>query len=140
MELLLNLAWMLIALCGLAVWRGVWVHEKRRVRRAPLQEWTAFACALIFLFFAVSLSDDLHSDLILFDGDLGNRRGSLMSSDAHAARHDAKSSPSVAVATLSHAPDLGSFHVVAIVVLPAASSPACFSSDCISARAPPASL
>lgn len=63
MELLLNILWMLIALGALGVWQFCWARQKQGQRRKPVQEWTAFVCALVFLFFAVSLTDDLHSNL-----------------------------------------------------------------------------
>ena len=67
MESFLNILWVAMALVALGVWRTIWLHERREARRDPLREWTAFACALVLLFFAVSLTDDLHSELIIFD-------------------------------------------------------------------------
>ncbi len=67
MESFLNMLWVAMALAALGVWRTIWLHEHRDGRREPLREWTAFACALVLLFFAVSLTDDLHSELIIFD-------------------------------------------------------------------------
>jgi len=64
MESLLNCLWVLIAASVLGVWRFCWVRERCVSRRHALEEWTAFACGLILLFFAVSLTDDLHSDFV----------------------------------------------------------------------------
>lgn len=87
MELFLNILWVLIALASLGVWRGVWKSEKRQIEHGPVEEWTAFAVVLIFLFFAVSLSDDLHAAAILSD-DCGGRRNALvLDCTNHAHRH-----------------------------------------------------
>jgi hypothetical protein len=74
MESLLNCLWVLIAASVLGVWRFCWVRERCVSRRHALEEWTAFACGLILLFFAVSLTDDLHSDFVLFDEFSSGRR------------------------------------------------------------------
>jgi len=77
MELFLNILWLVISLGALAVWRFGWIREERRVSRKPWQQWTAFAVALIFVFFAVSLSDDLHAEAILADDCARGRHHSL---------------------------------------------------------------
>jgi hypothetical protein len=77
MESFLNLLWVAIAAGAFCFWRTRWLHERRDRRRQPLQEWTAFACALVLLFFAVSLTDDLHSELMIFDECSTSRRHSL---------------------------------------------------------------
>lgn len=73
MELFLNFVWVLIAVFGLSVWRVCWAPG-RSGRREPLREWTAIVAALVLLFFAVSLTDDLHSDLVLFEESANGRR------------------------------------------------------------------
>jgi hypothetical protein len=89
MELVLNILWVLIALAAFGLWRIVWRNQARHSERRPLEEWTAFTCVLVFLFFAVSLSDDLHASAILSD-DCGGRRHSLVLSCAtHAQDHSA---------------------------------------------------
>lgn len=83
MESLLNILWAVIALGGLGIWRLRWVHQERIAPRKPMQEWTAFSCAIILLFFAVSLTDDLHSEIVLFDECANGRRCSTMWSCGH---------------------------------------------------------
>ena len=56
MELFLNLVWVLIAAGTIGVWRTSWRSEKPRSHRDSLREWTAMGCALVLLFFAVSLT------------------------------------------------------------------------------------
>jgi hypothetical protein len=88
MESFLNLLWVAIAAVGFYFWRTRWLHEQRDHRREPLREWTAFACAVVLLFFAVSLTDDLHSELMIFDECSTSRRHSLSLTRSHdPARH-----------------------------------------------------
>jgi hypothetical protein len=77
MELFLNILWLVIALGALAVWRFRWKRQACRMARKPWQQWTAFAVVLIFVFFAVSLSDDLHAEAILADDCARSRHHSL---------------------------------------------------------------
>src|ERR1700722_8556158 len=74
MEIFLNLLWVGIALGLLGVWRGRWAAQPRARRYASWRQWTAVVCALIFLFFMVSITDDLHSDLMVFEESSACRR------------------------------------------------------------------
>lgn len=116
MESLLNILWVLIAVAALSVWRLRWIHEERPARRKPAQEWTAMGCALVLLFFAVSLTDDLHSEILLYDECASGRRHSLLCAYGHSAAHGANSVRSAAVARLPRtvafeAPRLGDWTV-----------------------------
>ena len=88
MELFLNILWLVIAIHALAMWQLVWKRQARCSRPEPLQEWTAFACALVFLFFTVSLSDDLHADVILADDCAGGRHHSLVWACSHSSQQN----------------------------------------------------
>jgi len=60
MELLLNLAWVLLGLPGYWLWRrGAAARRERRV--TALQFLLALACVLVLLFPVISASDDLHA-------------------------------------------------------------------------------
>lgn len=60
MELLLNLAWVLLALPGYWLWRqGAEARAARRV--SPLQFLLALGCGLVLLFPVISVTDDLHA-------------------------------------------------------------------------------
>jgi hypothetical protein len=83
MESFLNFLWVAIAVGAFCFWRTRWLHERRDHGREPLREWTAFACALVLLFFAVSLTDDLHSELVIFDECSTCRRHSLSLTRSH---------------------------------------------------------
>jgi hypothetical protein len=67
MELFLNLLWVLMAACAVGFWRTQWLDERRKADRESLRDWTAMGCALVLLFFAVSLTDDLHAEAMLRD-------------------------------------------------------------------------
>ena len=74
MELALNILWLLIAVAGVILWRTSWTHQSRTRRHAPWREWTALACALVLLFFVVSLTDDLHAELVVLEDCTNCRR------------------------------------------------------------------
>jgi hypothetical protein len=107
MELFLNFLWVLMAVFGLSVWRICWA-PRRSGRREPLHEWTAIVAALVFLFFAVSLSDDLHSNLVLFEESANGRRQIIGLAAPHATPQGVKEIGAAAVAVL---PFLASFHL-----------------------------
>jgi hypothetical protein len=82
MESLLNILWALIAIATISVWRLRWVREPRASRRRPACEWTAMIAALVLLFFAVSLSDDLRALALLSDDGASGRRHALAANAA----------------------------------------------------------
>src|SRR5579863_382151 len=88
MESFLNLLWVAIAAIAFGFWRTRWLHDRSGRRRDPLREWTAFACALVLLFFVVSLTDDLHSELVIFDECGAGRRHSTALICPHHPPHD----------------------------------------------------
>ena len=60
MELLLNLAWLLLAVPAYCLWRDSrYVHARRTITSA--QCILALGCALVMLFPVVSATDDLHA-------------------------------------------------------------------------------
>jgi hypothetical protein len=75
--LFLNLLWVLIAAGAVSIWRVRWLHEKPQSHRESLREWTAMGCALVLLFFAVSLTDDLNGEAMLLDECAASRRHSI---------------------------------------------------------------
>jgi hypothetical protein len=84
MELVLNILWLLLALGGVVLWRTRWANQPRTRRDAPWREWTAMSCALVLLFFVVSLTDDLHAELIVLEDSTNCRRHVHCRSAAHA--------------------------------------------------------
>jgi len=59
MELLLNLAWLLLALPGYWLWREAGVQQGKHF--SSLKCFSALACVLVLLFPVVSATDDLHA-------------------------------------------------------------------------------
>jgi hypothetical protein len=88
METFLNILWVLIAAAGLATWQLQWVRQKRGQPRNAMREWTAMVAALILLFFAVSLTDDLHSDILLLDECATGRRHAAICTRGHGSPHE----------------------------------------------------
>ena len=78
MESILNILWLMIATAFVCAWQMRWVRQRIASKRNPAQEWTAMTAALILLFFAVSLTDDLHSDMMLYDECSSGRRHSMV--------------------------------------------------------------
>lgn len=74
MELFLNIFWFAITITGVILWRTRWTREYRIRRHAPWREWTAFVCSMVLLFFVVSLTDDLHAELMLIEECSSSRR------------------------------------------------------------------
>ena len=77
MELFLNILWLLVAIGIVGAWRMRWVRHGRKAQHNPLVEWTAIGCALVLLFFPMSLTDDLHFDIVLFSESSATRRHSI---------------------------------------------------------------
>ena len=100
MESFLNILWFLMAVAGFCVWQMCLVRQKRQAPRDPVKEWTAVVCMLVFLFFAVSLTDDLHSDLVVLDECSAGRRTWV---HAHGAAPPAKIADGASAAMLAPA-------------------------------------
>jgi hypothetical protein len=83
MELLLNLLWLLVAAALVCVWRTQWVNQRRGTDRRHLQEWSAVSLALVLLFFAVSMSDDMHSEIVALEDCSANKRDQIQAYAAH---------------------------------------------------------
>jgi hypothetical protein len=85
MESFLNLLWVVISLGSLAVWRAYWLRERGLGQREPVREWAAVVCALVLLFFAVSLSDDLRSSVLVLEESAGAGRHLTLGNAKHSA-------------------------------------------------------
>jgi hypothetical protein len=99
METFLNLVWLLLVIAALCVWQRLWVRQKSPSQRNTFQEWTAFACVMVLMFYVVSMTDDLHPEILLADGCSTGRRSMLVRPAAHrpSAKSRVASSPSAAV-------------------------------------------
>lgn len=114
MELFLNCLWVVIATAILGLWRAQWMREHRAARRDPLREWTAIACALVLLFFAVSLTDDLHAEVMLSDDCFTSRRHS---SCTHSTPHSGKTVRTLAAAIVPDLPPMEASQEIGRVVI-----------------------
>ncbi len=99
MEPFLNAFWLLIALAAFALWRVHWAHVPRGPRPAACRELVGLATALLLLFPVISLTDDLHAELVLAeDSNLSKRNLRSWHSDTlHSNAGGAVSHPGVAV-------------------------------------------
>jgi FtsH-binding integral membrane protein len=69
MELTLNLVWVGVAVAGIVL---QWITLSRAVKSSDRsastwQKIVAMGCALVILFFVISMTDDLHDQAILFE-------------------------------------------------------------------------
>lgn len=62
MELLLNLVWLFLALASVTLWYARWRHALLRgdERKQALRSAVGLMCVLTLMFFAISMTDDLH--------------------------------------------------------------------------------
>jgi hypothetical protein len=86
MELFLNVVWVLAAAGVIGVWRVYWVHQQRS-RPDSFKAWTAISVALVLLFFAVSMTDDLRSPVVLMEECSTSRRSLSCSAASHRLPH-----------------------------------------------------
>jgi len=141
MESFLNGLWLIIAVAALATWRFSWARQARQQPRGSVQQWTAFSCALVLLFFTVSLTDDLHCDLALFDDCATGQRHSLAHVGANhspsRARDHFSTSGSAVVSALHSQPSL---LIVATLVPHSIAGESSGVASRLAARAPPTPL
>ena len=93
MESFLNLLWVAIAISGLGAWRACWIRQHRHRRRDPVREWSAVVCALVFIFFAVSMSDDLQAARFVLEEGVAGRRDAAVLDSKHLLPASSKSVP-----------------------------------------------
>jgi hypothetical protein len=135
MELLLNLAWLLLALPAYALWRSART-ARRRYGFTSLQCLFALGCALVLLFPVISATDDLHAMRAEMDESPASKRS---------ARPGSNDRNSISSTRLQSPPAiLGSLNVFVfraerepVVPIPSAFVPAARSSAA-AGRAPPA--
>ena len=136
MELLLNLAWVLLALPAYGLWRRQ-TEARSACRLNALQGLLALGCLLVLLFPVISASDDLHvMRAEMEDSSVSKRTVRQGSEKASGWVNRLQGPPAVAASAVRlAAPDVQRLEVSSISVSPLAS-------PCISygGRAPPVSL
>ncbi len=140
MELFLNLFWLLIAVALLATWRTKWVPQRRRSLRHCLQEWSAVSLALVLLFFAVSMTDDMHYEIVALVEGSANKRDQIGLPTAHPSAPPSAATHSPVWAIVPSGPSVGCAHQVRAVTSSGRSFVAFFSINPASSRAPPVSF
>ena len=89
METLLNSIWLAVALAAIATWRYRWFRGLGGKRSNALPEFVALVCALALLFPSVSLTDDLHPQIVAIDSASGKRIGFQLLTHASHGSHAA---------------------------------------------------
>jgi hypothetical protein len=137
MELFLNILWVLIALCGVMVWHTQWVKQSRFRRYDSWREWTAFICAMVLLFFVVSLTDDLHAELLWIEECSTSRRHAACLTCAHHSSYNDRDSVTHVCAILPAGPSALSFAFISSVIAVPESLPLRLNRNRKLGRAPP---
>ena len=105
METVLNLIWLGITLVAIWLWRFRWIPSRRDQRRDSRLEAVAMVCILALLFPVISLTDDLHPEVVPVDSISSKRQHCLLiASSTHLNHSKAPSSVRSWVALVSHAP------------------------------------
>jgi len=136
MELTLNLVWVAVAIVGVLV--QIVMLSRAPQRESPWRKIVAMACALVILFFVISMTDDLHDQALLLEerklarSTLGTRALGNHSSDRSFANHSIQFFPvaPLFLPTLAAAGSLIREFERHFVVA--------FKSESLSSRAPPA--
>lgn len=138
MELFLNVFWLLLALLSVGLWWTQWSRagRGRAPRQASLRGGIALCCVLVLLFFAISLTDDLHEIPAVAEDTRSSQRPlqiwKASPPSPESGKHAAPSGDAVVSKLFYHG------GVVAGWVVPAdAASPQTISSQPFQGRAPP---
>ncbi len=141
MELTLNLAWVCVAIVGIGLLCRSLAHAAACPDR-PSGNWgkvVAMSCALIILFFVISMTDDLHDqEIVVEDNKLSRIVPASGISAPSIASHLISAVFLVNSALTSFAPALPSVRMP--VDRPRVISAAEIVCDCLHGRAPPATL
>ena len=101
MELTLNLVWVFVAIAGILVqivtlWRTA---GSSQAQASPVRKAVAMGCALVILFFVISMTDDLHDQVLVWE-ESKQSRTSAVAKAAASPTLDHSLSPSSQVFTL----------------------------------------
>ncbi len=138
MELLLNLAWLLLAVPAYCMWRRATSSRAVKSGAGSLECLLALACVLVLLFPVISASDDLHAMRAeMEDSSISKRAVRQANSERHASGVNRLqgSAGLMALAPRLSVPEIEWLQVTATGTLPLA-RPAVF----YAGRAPPVSL
>jgi len=87
MELTLNLVWVCVAIAAVLSLITTLSGNGAQVRRPASygQKVVAMGCALVILFFVISMTDDLHNQQVLVEERRGSRIAAILGAAAHSA-------------------------------------------------------
>jgi hypothetical protein len=139
MELFLNIFWFALTIAGVILWRTRWTREYRIRRHSPWREWTAFVCSMVLLFFVVSLTDDLHAELMLIEECSGSRRHAACVACPHHSSLESRNA-TLPWAVLPSGPNSGSLAFVAPVLSAPEIHQSVWDIQSTFGRAPPVSI
>jgi hypothetical protein len=106
METILNLIWLVITLVAIWLWRFRWISSRSNSRRDARLEAVAMVCILALLFPVISLTDDLHPEVVPVDSISSKRNLCLLGPiSAHPDHAKAPSSVRPWVVLVSHSPE-----------------------------------
>ena len=136
MELFLNLLWLLIAVSAFGIWQAHLSGGGRAPGGQTRRSWIALACALVLLFFVISMTDDLHAEVMVIEDASSSKRhvGNVHACPQHLS--SAKLTHHAAAAMVSHGlffPQLSFLEFATPAALPATLSTVCV----VPGRAPP---
>jgi hypothetical protein len=136
MELLLNLAWVMLALPGYWLWRRSAESRLKQRRFSSVQVVLALGCALVLLFPVISASDDLHAMRAEMEDSSINKRAVRQSGDRSSTWINRMQGAAVATGVSRWVtPEFGPLEVALVRILPLA-RPSIYCAG----RAPPFSL
>lgn len=88
METILNLVWLAVTLAALGLWRFRWKGARRKPGHDVRLEAVAMICVLALLFPVISLTDDLHPEVIPAEAASSKRALCLLQAQqAHGSTH-----------------------------------------------------
>ena len=82
METLLNLIWLAITVAAFWVWRFRWSGSRIESKHGKKIESVAMVCVLAIFFPVISLTDDLHPEIVVVDAASGKRNACLIAASA----------------------------------------------------------
>jgi hypothetical protein len=100
-ETILNLVWLAVTLAALGLWRFRWTGARRNPGHNVRLEAVAMVCILALLFPVISLTDDLHPEVIPVDASSSKRALCLLAAQHAHGSHAGTSSHQQFVFTVS---------------------------------------
>lgn len=140
METLLNLLWLAVALGLIGLWRFRWLSSRRNPRAGVLPEIVAIGCAISLLLPAISLTDDLHPEIVAVDAASGKRNACLLVAGAMSARHATPISSAQSIFDILPAPFAHVELKISGIIFPTEGLQATRLRGCYLGRSPPSLL